>query len=248
VKHLVILSFGASGTNALVDQLFNNDHVFVHKEKEPLNLNSKSNKDKGLKDGKITWVQKIESLIREAGNKKLLIHIKPKHLRKLGVSCAEAVDYLKDNFEFIFIERLNYLARQCSAEFKRNAKANKRATIRFLKTSTIAGSFPAACCMCLTSKFEEMTAINEELKDLIKNYNHICITYEDHIKPDPRIGSDIITRYFNIYHDYDYKRYINHYHAKKNKWSDIKLADKIADFDDLKKEFIGTKYEWMLWE
>jgi len=235
MKHLVILSFGSSGTNALVDQLFNNNHVFVREGKEPLKFAA----DKKLRDGTITWVQKIEGLIQSAGDKKLLIHIKPQHLKRVGVSYAEAVDYLKDNFEFIFIERLNYLAARCSSAFKfvhkksRGVSAVK--TVKLEKFVTLAA-------------FEEKAAINEELKGLIKNYNHICITYETHIKSDPRIGSDIITRHFNIYHDYDYKRYIKHYHAKKNKWSDIKLADKIANFDSLKKEFIGTKYEWMLWE
>jgi len=159
------------------------------------------------------------------------------HLRRLRVSYVEAVDYLKDNFEFIFMERLNYLAVKCSSAYKKIYLLAKK-TKKITKAKVNARLW----------KCEREVAVNKDLKDLIKNYNHICITYEEHIKPDPRIGADLITKHFNIYHDYDYKRYINHYHAKKNKWSDIKLADKIANFDSLKKEFINTKYEWMLWE
>ena len=46
MKHLVIISFGASGTNAVVDQLFNNTSFWHDSNKEPLNINFlKYNKD-----------------------------------------------------------------------------------------------------------------------------------------------------------------------------------------------------------
>jgi len=234
MKHLVILSYGASGTNALVDQLFNNDHIWVHKKKEPLNPNAKHNQDMELNNGLISWTDHIKKLIKNAGDQKLLIHLKPWHLAELNVSLEQAVDFLKDDFEFIFIERRNYLAILCSSAFKPNSKSKKTETQAYIKADI--------------KRLKNMSIVNSTLKYLIKDYNHVCLTYKDHIIPGPKIGADIITKHFNIYHDYDYKRYRKNYHSKTNKWSNVKLCDKIMNFKELVKEFNDTPYQWMLWE
>ena len=232
MKHLVILSYGASGTNVLVDQLFNNKHIDVHLYKEPLCM--KKSRNSKLKNGLVTWKQHIEQLIKKTKDKKLLIHIKPQHFKKLGVSLEEGIDYLKDTFDFIFVERKNYLARMSSAAFKPRSKYRITETQVHVNANL--------------DRLKKMSKINATLKYLIKDYNHICLTYEDHINPGPRIAADMITKYFNIYHDYDYKNYRVNYHTTKNKYSDVKLCDKIINFGDLVDEFTDTTYYWMLWE
>ncbi len=234
MKHLVILSYGASGTNALVDQLFNNDHIWVHDYKEPLNLTAKHNRNNKLKNGFVIWTDHLKNLLKKAGDQKLLIHIKPWQLADLNISLEKAIDFLKDDFEFIFMERENYLAIICSSAFKPNSGEKKTTTKAYINANL--------------KIFKNMSDVNSTLKYLIKDYNHICLTYKDHITPGPKIGADIITKHFDIHHEYDYNRYRTNYHAKKNKWSDIKLCDKIMNFKELEKEFNNTPYQWMLWE
>ena len=163
MKHLVILSYGASGTNALVDQLFNNDHIWVHDYKEPLNLNANHNQNNKLKNGFIIWTDYLKNLIKKAGDQKLLIHLKPWHLDKLNISLEAAIDFLKDDFEFIHMERKNYLAILCSSAFKPSSNGKRTETQAHLKADI--------------ERLRNMSNVNSTLKYLI---SYFYIKHTDH--------------------------------------------------------------------
>ena len=247
MKHLAILSFGASGTSAIVDQLFNNKFIFEHDNKEPLNARS-TNKNSHLLDG-AHWYQdhiKLGIEMAEKENKKYLIHIKPYHLTALNVSFEDAIQTLSEKFEFIFIKRNNYLAMECSSEAK---KVHKRLHRRLKQ------NLPVAITKKLTlstknyiKSFENKDAANNKILSLIKKYNHICFNYENDFNKAIRECTDIVANHFNIFHDYSYEPKLNNYHSNKNQWSNIKIAKKIQNFPYIEQQLLGTKYEWMLKE
>ena len=236
-KHLLILALGATGTNAIVDQLLNNSHVYKYKkgEKEPLNLRL----EEDVREGNITWKKQISNLVEKAQGKILIIHVQPQHFEELGVSMKEVVSYLKDDFDFIFMRRRNYLAQKSSHAFKHlwrdfgHGYKKRKAKIN---------------APLLVSNFKYRERIEGDIKEAIKEHKHIILIYEKHVQKNPRTGADMIAKHFGFYENYKYKRVRNHYHAKKNKWSDVTLAKKIKNFNEVKKVLIKTKYKWMLWE
>jgi len=236
-KHLVILSPGSSGTNAIFDQLMNNKYILNHDNKEPFNKDSLKlidkkvqKKDDWYKNTIIEMIKKAESL-----NKILLIHIKPIHLYELGINLQEGVDTLKDNFNFIFVKRNNYLARISSSFFKKTRKMDGNGKLRIKSGWVI-------------KRLEKIDQIYGEIQQYISPYNYFIIEYEKDLHTNIRKTMDNLCSHFHIYHDYSYKQKIHNYHVVKNKWSPIKLKDKIENFDEIKDILIGTKWEWMLWE
>lgn len=233
----MILSYGASGTNAVFDQLLNNNYLLKHKEKEPLNKNNRIwSNTKVLKRTQwynshlITMSKKAESR-----NKKLLIHIKPSHFDLAGVSIQEAVEIFKDDFNFIFIRRNNYLARISSALFKQARKTDGKEKVIIRGKNIL-------------KRLKKFDKINNEIQKCISPFDHFYIDYEKDLHKNIRETMNKLCNHFNIFHDYKYVQNRQNYHGSKNKWSNIKLKDKIENFEELKKILKGTKWEWMLWE
>ena len=237
MRHLVILSYGASGTTAVVDQLLNNENVFLHHNKEPLNTKEGSGRNARILHGTHWYDDHIAELISlaESNGQKLLIHIKPMHLSPISVSIPEAVQKLQHQFDFILILRKNYLARKCSSAFKMLRHKNNDPQAKVTLNINLAD-------------FAEDDRTHREMLRLTEPYNPFFIDYERDLHRNTRKTIDALCHHFGFYHPYKYRPMKPNYHAKKNQWSAIKLQNKIANFDEIRDKLSGTKYEWMLSE
>jgi hypothetical protein len=239
MKHIAIISYGCSGTNAIVDQLLNNSNFWFHENKEPLNVN-REHYNGYLKDGDAHWYNDhISKMIKSAEKegKLLLIHIKPMHFLGLKVDLREGIEMLSDKFDFVTIKRNNYLAILSSGHFKkaRKIKGSKTVTIDENKVKSI------------FNIFQRMDLTNSAIQEYTKP-NTIHIDYEKELNVDTRNAADKITKFYNIFEDYKYERKRHNFHAKKNQWSNILLKEKLNNFKNIEKELYGTIYEWMLKE
>ncbi len=237
MRHLLILSHGASGTSAVVDQLFNNKNVFLQYNKEPLNTKDPPRRNTRILHGIHWYDEHITELVNlaESNEQKLLIHIKPMHLSPISVSIAEAVQKLHHQFDFILILRKNYLARKCSAAFKLLQRKNNSPQAKVTLNINAAD-------------FAEDDRTHREMLRLTEPCNPFFIDYERDLHQNTRKTIDSLCHHFEFYHPYQYRPMKPNYHAKKNQWSAIKLQDKIANFDEIRDKLSGTKYEWMLHE
>lgn len=235
MKHLMILAYGATGTNAIVDHLLNNKTIYNTKLKEPLNLRFQP----AVREKRITWKKRLDNCRKKAVKKRLVMHIQPQHLLRLGIKLTDAVQYMQKHFDFILIKRNNLLAQSTSHAYK--AIYRKKGDVdKSTKAKLNAGS--------LIDRFDKKLLVELLLKNLVKDTKHVDLEYEVHIQKDPRIAATMIAKYFGFYEDYVYVRHRDNYHAKKNKWSDTKLCDKLENFSEIEKSLTDTKYEWMLWE
>jgi len=238
MKHLAIIAFGCSGTNAIVDHLFNNSSIWVHDNKEPLNIKFlKANKN--LMDKSYDWYEDhllpmIENAEKE--NKLLLIHIKPGHFTDNHLTLKEGIDTLKEKFDFITIKRNNYISKICSGEVKKVAKTSSE--VKKIKIGEMVKSFFNA--------LHRMDIINDIIPIYISPNKWVHIDYETEINKDVRAASDKVTKFYGIYENYNYEKKRFNFHAQKNKWSDIPLKDKIENWEEIVEALRGTKYEWML--
>ena len=96
MKHLMILAYGATGTNAIIDQLLNNKTIYHTQLKEPLNLRLQSD----VREKKISWKDQLSNWRKKAGKRRLIFHIQPQHLLRLGVKLSDAVKYMQKDFDF----------------------------------------------------------------------------------------------------------------------------------------------------
>ena len=239
MKHIAIISYGCSGTNAIVDQLLNNSNFWFHENKEPLNVNFK-HYNGYLTDGDAHWyndhISKMTSQAEKEG-KFLLIHIKPGHFSDIKVDLHEGIKTLKDKFDFVTIKRNNYLAVLSSGQFK-IARKIKDTTTTSINENKVKKLF---------NLFQRMDLRNNAIQEYTKP-NTIHIDYEKELNVDTRAAADKVTRFYNIFEEYKYERKRHNFHAKKNQWSGVLLKDKLDNFKDIERELTGTIYEWMLKE
>ena len=140
---------------------------------------------------------------------------------------------------FILIKRNNLLAQSTSHAYKaiyRKQGDVDKSTKAKLNADT------------LIERFDKKLLTELLIKNLVKNNKHVDLEYEVHVQKDAKVAAIMIAKYFGFYEDYVYVRHRDNYHAKKNKWSDIKLCDKLENFGEIEKALTGTTYEWMLWE
>lgn len=254
MKHLVILSYGRSGTNAVFDHLMNNPHIIVpNKNKEPLNTDSnggsyskinnisvermRNQKNIKLEDSNYHWYDDhLMKMMKRAENKNkiLLSHIKPGHLEDLNISIEEAVETLKDKFNFIIIIRKNYLKMIASGLFKKARKVAGKDKVKMNKWHV-----GTAC--------KWYDKINQRIIDSTLPYARFMIDYEEDLHDNTRITTDKLSKYFDFYEPYEYEQQRFNFHTQKNQWSDIPLKDKIENWEEIVEALSGTKHEWMLY-
>lgn len=253
-KHILMLGHGGSGTTVVFDHLLNNNKIFVHNHKEPLNINLKQNWE--LANNSITWKNHINNLLKlaEKQNQLLLIHATPSQILSFGTQIKDFVDLLSNDFNFILIKRLNYISLLSSLEFKK--KRNRLLEEDFYKLTQVSIQPPRG----IYNYIRWIDYSNKELESAVGNYKHLNIQYEKHINIKNGIKKtyNLITKYFGIYHSYEYNNclydlsdpLINKkgwdYHSSKNPWSNVPLKEKIKNFSEFEKELTNTEYGWML--
>ena len=245
VKNIAILSLGASGTNALFNELLKNTQILNHPFKEPFH-NKLGTLEKRLLHHNREFHQVIDTLLWSAKRKKLVIHIKPQHLKQANVGIREFITQYNDSFDFVRIERKNYLARVVSSEFKSLRKTLSPSEFESLgkvRLQTEKGK--------ILWKMHEIKSKNESIAKPLQSLDHLFFDYEKDINQErgPETVSNIICERHGISGS-NSRRLVQreNYHGRKNKWSEIKLEQKIENFDEVMADFTGTEYEWMLWE
>lgn len=232
MKHLAIIGYGASGSSALFDQLWNNKNIAPRTIKEPL---SPVFMDKYPPGGKYHWFHDYLSRMADdaqAGGKILAVHIKPQHIKNLNISFDNAVEILSERFDFIVLRRRNVLARMTSGRFKKLRNSPEHGGIRLPNK--------------ILARLEEFETVENEIMEAVKDRNFVFVEYETDLLPSVRGAADKICKHFNIYHDYVYERKLFTYHAQKNKWSSLRLSEKIANYEEIKTILTDTRFEWML--
>ena len=252
MKHIAILSLGASGTNALFNELLKNTQIAALPAfKEPFNIRAGAGAGaqtkKRLLHTNRDFHQVIAALLSMAENKKLVIHIKPNHFKAANVVIGEFVTQYKDSFDFVRLERKNYLAQVVSGRFKSLRKTSSLSEPESLEKVWLGNKNERMLKKMLSIKIQ-----NEAIAEALQSLDHLFFEYEKDINQEsgPEIVCNIICKRHGISVSNVGRPSVQreNYHGRKNKWSEIKLEQKIENFDELVADFTGTEYEWMLWE
>lgn len=158
------------------------------------------------------------------------------HLQRyIGVSRGEYLDGLKGLgvSRYIVLDRKNNLRRRVSVRVAKKTKKwllSKREEPQLVRVELD----PESVLFWL----RRLEKVNDELDELLSDETVLRLTYEEHIKPDPRIGYRRACEFLGLSPEEVSvgMRRINPY----------PLSDMIKNYDEVCRSLSGTKFEWML--
>ena len=175
MKHLVLFSYGASGTTILMHHLYHSSRIYKKTKKEPLSH---------LEEG--TWKNVLEDLKQKSVGKNLLIHIKPEHLSRVEVQIEEVIDHIRSEFDFIFLKRRNYLAMKCSSSFK--ALRHSLPILDFMNLEKVSVKYEQHSIL---ENFRMIDNVNDKMLRLIRPHNHVTLERSE----ERRVGKECRSRW-----------------------------------------------------
>ena len=248
MKHLAIIPIGSECARELCHHLSCNANIYPF----------------ALQPRPVPYEQiahHIESA--ELANKKALVCFTRQQFRQAKVPWVETLQALSDTFDFVVVYRPNYVTHflhcvESTLYLKEKAEVSLR-----VSESTDDFVFTPATTLILPDvnyieKFEKHERkIHETLSALrapmvvkysstfdaratVTRISHALGFYDDYVYDPGNFGFDAK----KVTYDND----LDEYSFQRSKWENIKIKDKVENYNTVAEQLQGTRYEWMVKE
>ncbi len=188
----------------------------------------------------------LRARMPRAGKRFYGFEVKFFHLRRLNVQLSHYVGSLRclGFTHFVILERKNYLRKIVSSvvahqKCRFHQPSHEKAVLTRVRLNIDRLQIDRDC-KPLVAYLRDYRASFHALNDALSTLNVLRLTYEDDISGDPMVGYRRICEFLGIRRQEAAIRF--------GRSNPFKLADIIANFEEVERNLLGSGFEWMLRE